>query len=129
MKPFFKVVKKHSKSKARLSLVKTPHGTIHTPAFFPVATQATVKGLTPEDISEIGFEAVLANTYHLYLQPGSGIVKKLGGLHKFMNWSGPITTDSGGFQVFSLGAGFQDKVGNVLKERDKQSRKQKDRQL
>jgi len=122
MKSFFKIIKKHSKSKARLGLIKTPHGVIHTPAFFPVATQATVKGLTPEDIKRIGFEAVLANTYHLYLQPGSGIVKKLGGLHKFMNWSGPITTDSGGFQVFSLGAGFETKVGKVLKEKDKQSR-------
>ncbi len=112
----FKILKKHKKSKARLGLIKTSHGVIHTPAFFPVATKATVKSLTPDDIKEIGFEAILANTYHLYLQPGHKIVKKMGGLHKFMNWSGPITTDSGGFQVFSLGAGFDQNIGKVLKD-------------
>ncbi|MBL7053179.1 MAG: tRNA guanosine(34) transglycosylase Tgt [Candidatus Portnoybacteria bacterium] len=116
MHKFFKITKKHSKSKARLGLIKTLHGVIHTPAFFPVATKATVKSLTPEDIKKIGFEAVLANTYHLYLQPGHKIIKKLGGLHKFMNWSGPIATDSGGFQVFSLGVAFNEKIGKVLKD-------------
>jgi tRNA-guanine transglycosylase len=110
---FFKILKKHSKSKARLGLIKTVHGQIHTPAFLPVATQATVKSLTPEDIKEIGFEAVLANTYHLYLQPGYQIVKKLGGLHQFMNWPGPIVTDSGGFQIFSLGFGLEQGVGKI----------------
>jgi tRNA-guanine transglycosylase len=110
---FFKILKKHSKSKARLGLIKTVHGQIHTPAFLPVATQATVKSLTPEDIKEIGFEAVLANTYHLYLQPGHQIVKKLGGLHQFMNWPGPIVTDSGGFQIFSLGFGLEQGVGKI----------------
>ncbi len=115
---FFKVIKKHKKTKARLGLIKTSHGVMHTPAFFPVATKATVKSLTPEDIKEIGFEAVLANTYHLYLQPGHKIIKKMGGLHKFMNWHSPISTDSGGFQVFSLGAGFNQDVGKVLKNND-----------
>jgi tRNA-guanine transglycosylase len=114
MSHFFKILKKHSKSAARLGLIRIPHGQIHTPAFFPVATKATVKSLTPEDIKNIGFEAVLANTYHLYLQPGHKIIKKLGGLHKFMNWPGPIITDSGGFQVFSLGMDFDNKVGKIL---------------
>jgi len=116
MSHFFKITKKHSKSKARLGLIKTLHGVIHTPAFLPVATKATVKSLTPEDIKKIGFEAVLANTYHLYLQPGHKVIKKLGGLHQFMNWPGPIVTDSGGFQVFSLGAALEEKVGKILKD-------------
>ncbi len=113
---FFRIIKKHSKSKARLGLVRTTNGVMRTPAFFPVATKATVKSLTPEDIRKIGFEGVLANAYHLYLQPGHKIVKKMGGLHKFMNWQGIIATDSGGFQVFSLGMAIQDKVGKILKE-------------
>jgi len=111
----FRILKKSKKSKARLGLVKTKHGNIQTPAFFPVATKATVKSLTPEDIEEIGFEAILSNTYHLYLQPGHKLIKKMGGLHKFINWSGPITTDSGGFQVFSLGAGLDSSVGKLFK--------------
>ena len=115
---FFKILKKSKKSAARLGELKTSHGLIHTPAFFPVATQATVKSLTPKEIKEIGFEAVLCNTYHLYLRPGEKNIKKLGGLHKFMNWSGPIATDSGGFQVFSLGFGLEHRVGKVLKEKD-----------
>lgn len=113
MSPFFKILKKHSHSAARLGLIRTSHGQIQTPAFLPVATQATVKSLTPEDIQKIGFEAVLCNTYHLYLRPGHRIVKKLGGLHQFMNWSGPIVTDSGGFQVFSLGFGLEHGVGKI----------------
>ncbi|MAF20442.1 MAG: tRNA guanosine(34) transglycosylase Tgt [Parcubacteria group bacterium] len=111
---FFKVLKKHKHSKARLGLIKTAHGNIHTPAFLPVATKAAIKSLSPEEIKKIGFEAILSNTYHLYLQPGSKIIKKLGDLHKFMNWPGPIITDSGGFQVFSLGFGLKDKVGKIL---------------
>lgn len=117
MPQFFTIIKKSPKSNARLGIVRTAHGDIQTPAFLPVATQAAIKGLTPEDIKQIGFEALLANTYHLYLQPGHKIIKKLGGLHKFMNWSGPIVTDSGGFQVFSLGAGKEHKIGKILKER------------
>jgi queuine tRNA-ribosyltransferase/7-cyano-7-deazaguanine tRNA-ribosyltransferase len=113
MSSFFKIIKKHSKSKARLGLIRTFHGSMRTPAFLPVATQATVKGLTPEEIKEIGFEAVLANTYHLYLQPGHQIIKKLGGLHQFMDWPGPIITDSGGFQIFSLGFGLEHGVGKI----------------
>ncbi|NQV00816.1 MAG: tRNA guanosine(34) transglycosylase Tgt, partial [Parcubacteria group bacterium] len=110
---FFKILKKSKKSNARLGLIQTPHGVIHTPAFYPVATKATVKCLSPKEVKEIGFEAVLSNTYHLYLRPGHQIIKKMGGLHKFMNWPGPIATDSGGFQVFSLGFGLEHGVGKI----------------
>ncbi|MBL7155229.1 MAG: tRNA guanosine(34) transglycosylase Tgt [Candidatus Portnoybacteria bacterium] len=110
---FFKILKKGKKSKARLGLIKTPHGQIATPAFLPVATQATIKSLTPADLKKIGFPALLCNTYHLYLRPGHKIIQKLGGLHQFMNWSGPLITDSGGFQVFSLGFGLEHGVGKI----------------
>jgi len=110
----FRILKKSRKSQARLGIIKTPHGQIHTPAFLPVATQATVKSLTPADLRQIGFEALLCNTYHLYLRPGHQAIKKLGGLHKFMNWPGPIVTDSGGFQVFSLGAALEQGVGKIM---------------
>ncbi len=113
MKKFFKILKKSKKSRARLGLIKTPHGRIRTPAFLPVATQATIKSLSPADLREIGFAALLCNTYHLYLRPGHKIVQQLGGLHKFMNWPGPIVTDSGGFQVFSLGFGLEQGVGKI----------------
>ncbi len=87
---------------ARLGRITTSHGEIATPAFAPVGTQATVKALDPRDLHELGVELLLANTYHLYLRPGSEVVAELGGLHRFMGWDGPILTDSGGFQVFSL---------------------------
>ena len=89
-------------SQARLGRIITPHGEIATPAFAPVGTQATVKALDPRDLRELGAELVLANTYHLYLRPGADLIAELGGLHRFMGWDGPILTDSGGFQVFSL---------------------------
>ncbi len=89
---------------ARRGVLHTPHGDIQTPVFMPVGTQATVKSMTPEELKEeIKAEIILSNTYHLYLRPGSEIVKEAGGLHHFMNWDRPILTDSGGFQVFSLG--------------------------
>ncbi|MBO6232750.1 MAG: tRNA guanosine(34) transglycosylase Tgt [Clostridia bacterium] len=89
---------------ARRGVIHTPHGDIQTPVFMPVGTQATVKSVTPEELKdEIGAQIILANTYHLYLRPGQDLVKEAGGLHKFMNWDRPILTDSGGFQVFSLG--------------------------
>src|SRR5262245_45475970 len=87
---------------ARLGRLSTRHGEVHTPAFMPVATQGSVKGLGPDDLRAAGAELVLANTYHLFLRPGHELVRELGGLHRFMGWSGPILTDSGGFQVFSL---------------------------
>ena len=87
---------------ARRGVIHTPHGDIQTPIFMPVGTQATVKAMTPEMLKENGAQIILGNTYHLYFRPGEKIVKEAGGLHKFMNWNGPILTDSGGFQVFSL---------------------------
>ena len=98
----FEVLKQHRHSSARLGKLTTPNGTIDTPAFMPVGTQATVKALSPEDLTDCGSEIILGNTYHLYLRPGHEIIKNLGGLHRFMNWDKPILTDSGGFQVFSL---------------------------
>jgi queuine tRNA-ribosyltransferase len=91
----------------RTGILRTPHGDIKTPAFVAVGTKATVKAVLPESMSDLGAQAVLANAYHLYLQPGPDIVETAGGLGKFMNWSGPTFTDSGGFQVLSLGAGFK----------------------
>ncbi len=87
---------------ARAGVFHTPHGDILTPVYMPVGTQATVKGMYPRDLKEAGSQIILSNTYHLYLRPGDELVKKAGGLHKFMNWDKPILTDSGGFQVFSL---------------------------
>ena len=89
---------------ARRGIVHTPHGDIQTPVFMPVGTQATVKSMTPEELKEVGAQIILANTYHLFLRPGHELVKEAGGLHEFMHWDRPILTDSGGFQVFSLGA-------------------------
>ena len=91
----------------RAGVIRTPHGDIHTPAFVAVGTQATVKAVIPETMKELGAQALLANAYHLYLQPGADIVEEAGGLGAFMNWPGPTFTDSGGFQVLSLGAGFR----------------------
>ncbi|MCD8914951.1 tRNA guanosine(34) transglycosylase Tgt [Staphylococcus simulans] len=95
-------IKTCKQSGARLGIVHTPHGSFETPMFMPVGTKATVKTMSPEDLRAINAEIILGNTYHLWLQPGSEIIKRAGGLHKFMNWNGPILTDSGGFQVFSL---------------------------
>ncbi|MCX6789557.1 MAG: tRNA guanosine(34) transglycosylase Tgt [Candidatus Gribaldobacteria bacterium] len=111
----FKVIQQSKKSRARLGVIKTAHGDLHTPAFFPVATQAVIKTLTSDNIKQIGFEGVLANTYHLHLRPGEKIIKKMSGLHQFMNFQGVITTDSGGFQVFSLGSGIEHGVGKIAK--------------
>jgi queuine tRNA-ribosyltransferase len=95
----------HSSSEAgaRRGHYETPHGTFQTPAFMPVGTQGTVKAMSPDRLTEIGAEIVLSNTYHLYLRPGHRVVSELGGLHTFMGWAGPILTDSGGFQIYSLG--------------------------
>ena len=98
-----KYIKVAQDGRARAGIIRTPHGEIHTPVFMPVGTQATVKTLTPEDLEEIGAEIILGNTYHLYLRPGDDLVAKFGHLHGFMNWKHSILTDSGGFQIFSLG--------------------------
>ena len=100
----FEVLKKDIQSGARLGRIMTSHGEVHTPVFMPVGTQGTVKALLPETLSELGVEMILGNTYHLYLRPGHQLIRDLGGLHHFMHWDKPILTDSGGFQVYSLGA-------------------------
>ena len=91
-----------NEGRARAGVFDTPHGELKTPVFAPVGTQATVKMLTPEQLKEINATLVLSNTYHLYLRPGDDLVRDMGGLHKFMQWDGPMLTDSGGYQVFSL---------------------------
>jgi len=98
----FEVVAEDPRTQARAGLLHTPHGTVETPAFMPVGTQATVKTLTQQDLEEIGARIILGNAYHLYLRPGHRLVDRAGGLHAFMSWQGPILTDSGGYQVFSL---------------------------
>ena len=102
----FHVVKKAG-DRARVGTISTPHGEIRTPAFIPVGTKATVKAVLPEAMADLGAQALLCNAYHLFLQPGSDLVDEAGGLSRFMNWPGPTFTDSGGFQVMSLGAGFK----------------------
>ena len=99
---FFKVLSQDKGSKARVCEIHTSHGSLQTPIFMPVGTQATVKAIEQRELVEIGAKIILGNTYHLYLRPGEDVLKAAGGLHKFMNWQGPILTDSGGFQVFSL---------------------------
>jgi queuine tRNA-ribosyltransferase len=111
---------------ARTGTIKTPHGEIETPAFIPVATQATLKTLTPEQLADTGAQAALSNAYHLFLRPGHEIIDKAGGLHSFMHWDKPTFSDSGGFQVMSLGVGFKkvidmtgDGAANVTRKKDK----------
>jgi len=98
----FELLKTDSESKARLGRLTTPHGIVQTPVFMPVGTQASVKALDPRELRETGTQIILGNTYHLNIRPGIEIIRQAGGLHRFMNWDGPILTDSGGFQVFSL---------------------------
>jgi queuine tRNA-ribosyltransferase len=98
----FCLIKTCPQNKARAGELATPHGAVPTPAFMPVGSQGTVKTLTPEEVKSLGFNMVLANTYHLYLRPGIDVIEKLGGLHNFIGWDGAILTDSGGYQVFSL---------------------------
>jgi len=111
----FKILKKSNKSRARLGLLETPHGVVETPSLVPVATQAVVKTLTSEEVLQTKSQILISNTFHLHLKPGEKIVKSAGGIHKFMNWPKPLMTDSGGFQVFSLGFGHDLQVGKVLK--------------
>jgi queuine tRNA-ribosyltransferase len=109
----FKVLKKSKKSRARLGSYKTNHGSIKTPFFMPVATQGTIKQSSATDMRKLKAQILLSNTYHLMLRPGEKMIKRFGGLHKFMDWHGPILTDSGGFQIFSL-AGGKSKTGKSL---------------
>jgi queuine tRNA-ribosyltransferase len=125
----FSILKHLPGTLGRVGEIETPHGKIQTPAFITVGTKATVKALTPEMVKDLGAQATLENTYHLYLQPGDEIVRDGGGVAKFMNWDGPTFTDSGGFQVFSLGAAFGKGVskvatGDIAKEGDGRDKKQ-----
>lgn len=110
----FKIEKRLADSLARAGELTTAHGVIKTPSFVVVGTKATVKATTEKQLKESNIQIVLANTYHLYLQPGDELVKEMGGLHKFMNWDGPLMTDSGGFQVFSLGAAYGKELSKVV---------------
>src|SRR3990167_11427241 len=112
---FFSVIKRDDNSLARLGIINTPHGPVKTPAFLPIGTRGSVKAVTAEELKFWGAEMILANTYHLWLRPGDALINKAGGLHKFMGWDGPIFTDSGGYQVYSLGEKIQ---GNVRKQAD-----------
>jgi queuine tRNA-ribosyltransferase len=110
----FKIEKKLKNSLGRAGVLSTTHGDVLTPAFVAVGTKATVKSLSPEQVLETGSQIVLANTYHLYLEPGEKIIKKAGGLHDFMNWQGPMMTDSGGFQAFSLGVAYGNNLSKFI---------------
>ncbi len=112
----FTIEQRSPRGGARAGTLLTPHGVIHTPVFTPVGTKANVKGILPAQLKALGAEAVLANTYHLYLQPGEEVVQQAGGLASFMNWQGPTITDSGGFQVFSLGAAFGKTISKFVRE-------------
>ena len=105
MSNFFEVTSRDPNSKARLGTLKTEHGELNTPAFIFCGTKATVKGVLPSSLIEAKTQIILSNTYHLMLQPGSEVIAKCGGLQKFTNWNGPMMTDSGGYQIFSLGHG------------------------
>jgi len=109
----FSIGKKDKKTRARAGIVKTPHGSFQTPAFVTVGTLATVRALSSQDLLDLGVEVALANTYHLHFRPGEEVVKKMGGLHKFMNFNKPLFTDSGGFQAFSLGFGMEHGTGKI----------------
>jgi len=112
----FEIEKRAASGRARAGTLTTPHGVIKTPAFVPVGTKANVKGVFPDTLKKLGAQVVLANTYHLYLTPGEKLVKNAGGLGKFMGWDGPTMTDSGGFQVFSLGAAFGKTITKFVEE-------------
>src|SRR3989344_2390319 len=113
----FKIEYKSKKSNARIGILKTPHGEFETPSYVGVATQAVVKTLTSDEVEKTNTQILIANTFHLHLKPGEKFLKKAGGIHKFMNWNHPLMTDSGGFQVFSLGFGRDHGVGKILKPR------------
>ena len=113
----FTILKESKRSRARAGILETPHGIVETPALVPVATQGTIKGLSPEDTAETKSRILIANTYHLHSKPGETAVKRTGGLHRFMNWHNPLMTDSGGFQVFSFGFGEDHGVGKILQKK------------
>lgn len=102
-----------TENNARVGKLLTPHGTVHTPSFVPVGTLATVKALSAEDLCKLGSQVIITNAFHLHLQPGEDLIEEMGGLHRFMGWEGPLMTDSGGFQIFSLGSGKEHGVGKI----------------
>ena len=112
----FDILKKSKKSRARLGVIRTPHGEVETPTFIPVATRASARLMDSAELAESGAQMLICNTFHLHIAPGERLVKKAGGIHGFMNWKKPLMTDSGGFQVFSLGFGKDHGVGKILKE-------------
>lgn len=112
----FEIIKKSKKSKARSGILKTSHGVVETPCLVPVATQAAIKTLTSEETEKTKSQILICNTFHLHLKPGEDLIEKAGGLHRFMNWRKPLMTDSGGFQVFSLGFGKDFGTGKILKD-------------
>lgn len=114
----FKIEKELPNGLGRVGTLKTPHGEIKTPSFVAVGTKGTVKSLTPEQIKDADTQTIICNTYHLYLEPGSERVREMGGLHKMMNWDGPLMTDSGGFQVFSLGVAYGKGISKISKEKE-----------
>ncbi len=116
----FKILKKSKLSNARLGFIETSHGVVETPCLVPVATQGVVKTLTSEEVAETHSQILISNTFHLHLKPSEKIIEKAGGLHNFMNWKKPLMTDSGGFQVFSLGFGRDFGTGKILKSSEKQ---------
>ena len=111
----FKILRRSKRSQARIGVISTPHGDIETPSFVPVATRASIRTLDSEEVKEAGSQMLICNTYHLHVAPGEKLVKKAGGLHTFMQWERPLMTDSGGFQVFSLGFGKDHGMGKILK--------------
>ncbi|MBI3633103.1 MAG: tRNA-guanine transglycosylase, partial [Candidatus Vogelbacteria bacterium] len=111
----FNIIKRSKKSWARVGILKTPHGEVETPSLVPVATKAVIKTLTSEEVKQTKTQLTISNTFHLHLKPGDQIVKKAGGINKFMNADWPTMTDSGGFQVFSLGFGHDMQVGKLIK--------------
>ncbi len=120
----FEIIKDFGVGKARVGVIKTPHGEIKTPSFMVAATKATVKAMTVDSVRQLGGQAILANTYHLMLQPGEDIIDQAGGLAKFSNWHGPTITDSGGFQVFSLGMAFDKGLEGTLSSKAAHSKRQ-----
>src|SRR3989344_8903277 len=115
----FKILKKSKLSNARLGVIETAHGVIETPSLIPVATQAVVKTLTSQEVEQTKSQALISNTFHLHLKPGEKVLDKAGGIHKFMNWKKPLMTDSGGFQVFSLGFGQDLNLGKIINSKDR----------
>lgn len=117
----FTILKTSKKSRARLGVIKTPHGEVETPTFIPVATRASARLMDSQEMAESGAQMLICNTFHLHLAPGEKLVHKAGGIHGFMQWDKPLMTDSGGFQVYSLGFGTDHKMGKILKDAPKES--------